>query len=179
MTSIKTKFVKTLTRTKKGVSTVTRVVYKTVTKKIKKRDAIAGSRLPIAIDSVVRHRLPAKRSINEEPAVDLQIAENSGILEARQGRHLCSVCPKGAKVLGKTNGSRAKYCCPARKTVYNTVKRTSTKLVATSTKVIKKTATKTVTARSFGVQLFQVRLSVTASDSVKMSLTMLAIHPGR
>lgn len=167
MTSTKVKWIKTRTITQKKVSTVTRTFYKTATKTLKKRDleGLEAIEIPISAADFARassgsENTIAKRSIEpvdaiEEP-VDEAVDEPAIDLFARAGgRNLCPVCPKGVKVAGKTAAGSAKYCCPARKTVFKTVKKTSTKRVATSTKVIRKTATKTVTVRRLAMKLYQ------------------------
>lgn len=144
---------------------MTRTYFKTVTKKLKRRDLSESTSFQVPVDAatfkkledVARGLAPRNMPVAEvEPMDDETVAiEDYGLFARQAGRHLCPVCPKGV-ALGKTNGGSNKYCCPARKTVYKTVKKTSTKIKATSTKVIKATRTKTVTVRSFGVQVYQV-----------------------
>lgn len=114
------------TKYKKTV-TSTIVKLKTITARKKVRD--------VSIEE------PTIDAASDEPALGLESVIDTDESHSLFARHLCPVCPKGAKVApagsGKNNGGGYNYCCAARKTVTVTINKTLTK---------RKTTTKTVTA---------------------------------
>lgn len=125
-----------------ATKTVTVVVTKTTLK------ALVPQRRSLT-DDVADAAIAAAGSDTSE---SLGITMEHSIKERSVPRNLCPVCPKGAAVSGKNNGNaKPVYCCPARKTVTKTLKKTLT---------IKKTKTKTVTGVKVGCFRFRGTFAV-------------------